>query len=93
MAAGLHRDAADPRAVDGPRGVFALNEVSFEAGRTPDHQAAVEPVHTLEDVAVMPGVSTRTVRRHVRAGHIRKLPLAGRLVRIPSSEVERLLST
>lgn len=53
--------------------------------------AAVLPVfHTVEQVAVVLDVSTKTIRRRIREGVIRKVPMGGRLVRISSAELCRL---
>ena len=48
--------------------------------------------HTVEEVARMLGVSTKTVNRRIRDGLIRKVPMGGRLVRISSAELQRLAS-
>ncbi len=54
--------------------------------------AAEEPhaFHTVEDVAQALHISTKTVRRRIKEGAIRKVPLGGRLVRISSGELRRL---
>ena len=45
---------------------------------------------TISEVAALLDVSEKTVRRRVKAAVIRKAPLEGRAVRIPSSEIARL---
>lgn len=42
---------------------------------------------TREEVAELLRISTRTVDRMIRAGELPKLPLPGRLVRIPRESV------
>jgi excisionase family DNA binding protein len=49
-------------------------------------------LHTIEEVAKELRVSTKTVRRRIRDGIIRTVPIGGRLVRISSDELRRLLS-
>lgn len=46
---------------------------------------------TLHEVAELLGMSTRTIRRRVASGLIRKAELGGRMVRIPHTEVLRVL--
>jgi excisionase family DNA binding protein len=50
---------------------------------------AVRP-RTIREVADHLGVSPRTIQRRLRGGFVGKVPLGGRLVRIPLSEVQRL---
>lgn len=57
-----------------------------------DRQVPVAAPLTREEAAEMLRVSIRTVDRMISAGTLRKIPLAGRLVRIPRYEVEALLS-
>ena len=45
---------------------------------------------TIAEVAALLGVSTKTVRRRLRDGSLRKAPLGGRAVRIPASELDRM---
>lgn len=45
---------------------------------------------TIDEVATLLGVSTRTVRRRLKGGTLRRAPLGGRVVRIPASELNRL---
>ena len=49
-------------------------------------------LHTVEEVAARLRVSTKTVRRRIKDGTIRTLPVGGRLVRISSNELRRLVS-
>lgn len=46
---------------------------------------------TTEEVAEALGLSTRTVRRRLKSGSIRKAPLEGRAVRISPLEMARLV--
>ncbi len=104
-AAGPRRDedrlvgAADDGGGLVERDVAALGAPTLESDQAAVLRLFGQPVapaatfHTIEAVAVMLGVSARTVRRRVRDGAIRKAPLGGRLVRIPDSEIERLLTT
>jgi excisionase family DNA binding protein len=46
--------------------------------------------HTVEEVARALGVSPKTIQRRIRDGVIRKVAMGGRLVRISSSEQQRL---
>jgi excisionase family DNA binding protein len=56
-------------------------------------EAPPEPtLYTVEEVAARLRVSTKTVRRRIRDGTIRTVPIGGRLVRISSDELRRLLS-
>ena len=52
---------------------------------------AASPV-TLDEVARQLRVCPKTVQRRIKAGLIRKAPLGGRLVRIASDELRRLLA-
>jgi excisionase family DNA binding protein len=53
--------------------------------------AAEAPVfHTVEAVAKALHTSTKTIRRRIKEGVIRKVPMGGRLVRISSEELRRL---
>lgn len=45
---------------------------------------------TIAEAAECLDVSARTIRRRIKDGSIRKSPLAGRAVRIPATELERL---
>ena len=45
---------------------------------------------TIDEAAALLGVSTRTIRRRVKDGSLRKVLLGGRAVRIPASELDRL---
>jgi excisionase family DNA binding protein len=49
-------------------------------------------LHIVEEVAERLRVSTKTVRRRIKDGTIRTVPIGGRLVRISSDELRRLLS-
>jgi len=58
-----------------------------------DPEASPEPtLHTVEEVAARLRVSIKTVRRRIKDGTIRTVPIGGRLVRISSDELRRLLS-
>lgn len=46
---------------------------------------------TIDEVASILGVSTKTVRRRLADGSLHKAPLGGRAVRISASEIDRLL--
>ncbi len=50
-----------------------------------------KPPFSTDSVAELLGVSKRTIERRIADGSIRALKL-GRVVRIPASELERLLS-
>ena len=45
---------------------------------------------TVDEVATLLGYSTKTIRRRIADGSIRKAPLGGRSIRIPVSELDRL---
>ena len=45
---------------------------------------------TIDEAAALLGVSTRTIRRRLKDGSLRKALLGGRAVRIPASELNRL---
>ena len=45
---------------------------------------------TIDEAAALMGVSTRTIRRRLKDGSLRKALLGGRAVRIPASELNRL---
>ncbi|MDO8941659.1 MAG: helix-turn-helix domain-containing protein [Desulfobacterales bacterium] len=49
-------------------------------------------VYTVEETAAVLRVSSKTVRRRIKAGEIRLLPIGGRLVRISAAELRRILS-
>jgi excisionase family DNA binding protein len=51
---------------------------------------SLAPFLTVEEVAAQLGVSTKTIRRRLKDGTIRRAPLGGRAVRIPASEIARL---
>lgn len=56
-------------------------------------EAPPEPtLYTVEEVAARLRMSTKTVRRRIKDGTIRTVPMGGRLVRISSDELRRLLS-
>jgi excisionase family DNA binding protein len=58
-----------------------------------DPAAPPEPtLYTVEEVAARLRVSTKSVRRRIKDGTIRTVPIGGRLVRISSNELSRLLS-
>ena len=46
---------------------------------------------TIDELAECLGVSTRTIRRRLADGSLRKAPLGGRSIRIPLRELHRLL--
>lgn len=48
------------------------------------------PFLTIDEVAALLCVSTRTVRRRLESGALRRAPLGGRIVRIPAAELNRL---
>lgn len=54
---------------------------------------AAKLLHTVEEVTRAPRVGTKTVRRQIAAGAIRRADLGGRVVRIPVSELCRLLGS
>jgi excisionase family DNA binding protein len=59
----------------------------------PEPPEPPEPtLHTVEEVAARLRVSTKTIRRRIKDGTIRTVPIGGRLVRISSDELRRLLS-
>ena len=45
---------------------------------------------TTAEAAEILGVSPRTIRRRIQDGSLRKAPLSGRAVRIPTAELSRL---
>jgi excisionase family DNA binding protein len=45
---------------------------------------------TIDEVAIRLNISTKSVRRRIKTGLIRKAVLGGRTVRIPPDEVQRL---
>jgi excisionase family DNA binding protein len=47
---------------------------------------------TIDEVAIRLNISTKSVRRRIKAGLIRKASLGGRTVRIPPDEVQRLIA-
>jgi excisionase family DNA binding protein len=49
-------------------------------------------VYTVEEAAAVLRVSSKTVRRRIKTGEIRLLPIGGRLVRISAAELHRILS-
>ena len=51
---------------------------------------AARPLLTVGEVAAALRISTETIRRHVHDGTIRAITV-GRVIRIPASELERLL--
>jgi excisionase family DNA binding protein len=58
-----------------------------------DPEAPPEPgLHTVAEVAARLKVSTKTVRRRIKDGTIRTVPIGGRLLRISSDELRRLIS-
>ncbi len=65
----------------------AVLDLTIEAGA-----AAAGPLvfHTVEEVARALDVSPKTIRRRILDGGIRKVPMGGRLVRISSTELQRL---
>ena len=71
--------------VAGPAAAPGLaNQVEAAAAEAP-------PIfHTVEEVARTLGVSSKTIRRRIQDGVIRKVPMGGRLVRIASTELQRL---
>ncbi len=58
-----------------------------------DPEAPPAPtLHTVDEVAARLRVSTKTIQRRIKDGTIRTVPIGGRLVRISSGELRRLLS-
>jgi excisionase family DNA binding protein len=45
---------------------------------------------TIYEMAALLGTSTKTIRRRIADGSIRRAPLGGRSVRIPVTELDRL---
>ena len=62
---------------------------TLELKMNADASEAAEAVYTTDEFARLLRCSSRTVRRMISEGKLRKLPL-GRLVRIPASEFGRL---
>jgi excisionase family DNA binding protein len=63
----------------------------YRTGEAP--AAAAPPVFlTVEQVARALDISTRTVGRRIRDGIIRKVAIGGRLVRVSSAELQRLVA-
>jgi excisionase family DNA binding protein len=46
--------------------------------------------YTATEVAKLLGLSAETIRRRIRAGQIKTMPLRGGVVRISATEIERL---
>ena len=89
--------AAPPVTLDALNRVIAVPAVSPASMASlvlmQDPEASSEPtLHTVEEVAAQLRVSTKTVRRRIKDGTIRTVPIGGRLVRISSDELRRLLS-
>lgn len=59
---------------------------------TTDQPEAFLPCFTIAEMAARLGISARSVRRRIKAGLIRTVPIGGRLVRIPATELTRLLT-
>jgi excisionase family DNA binding protein len=58
-----------------------------------DPETPPEPtLHTVAEVAARLKVSTKTVRRRIKDGTIRTVSIGGRLTRISSDELRRLIS-
>jgi len=58
-----------------------------------DPETPPEPaLHTVEDLAAWLRVSTKTIRRRIKDGTIRTVPIGGRLLRISSDELLRLVT-
>lgn len=45
---------------------------------------------TVDEMAALLGVSTKTIRRRVADGSLARAPMGGRAVRIPATELDRL---
>ena len=70
-------------------GRYPQDPLSDEA----DPRSAASPsLHTVQDLARVFKVSTKTIQRRIKDGTIRTVPIGGRLVRISSDELRRLLS-
>lgn len=67
---------------------LANDEVLTET-RAPPGQPAF---YTIGEIAKILRIDARTIRRRLGKGLIRKAPMSGRVVRIPATEVVRLMS-
>lgn len=65
----------------------AVSPLLAQSSETPPEPT----LHTVEEVAARLRVSTKTVQRRIKDGTIRTLPVGGRLVRISSNELRRLI--
>jgi excisionase family DNA binding protein len=72
----------------GAAATTAATNPTGEVGAVPPEGSPV--FHTVEEVARVLRVSTKTVDRRIKAGGIIKVPMGGRLVRISSAELQRL---
>ncbi len=66
--------------------------IDREGNRAAIDDVATMKVYTVEEAAAALRVSTKTIRRRIKAGEIRPLPIGGRLVRISTGELRRILS-
>ena len=85
--------AAAPVSLDSLSRVSSIPDQTVPRVPTQDGETPPEPtLHTVQEVAARLRVSTKTVRRRIKDGTIRTVPLGGRLVRISSDEMRRLTS-
>ena len=84
---------AAPVSMDALDRVLSTPDPTVASRSLRDSETPLEPtLHTVEEVAARLRVSTKTVRRRIKDGAIRTLPVGGRLVRISSNELRRLVS-
>ena len=69
-----------------------MDEPNDEGNRSLANDIGTMGVYTVEETAAVLRVSSKTVRRRIKAGEIRLLPIGGRLVRISAAELRRILS-
>lgn len=70
----------------------SMNEPNDESSRLLTDDISCMTVYTVEEAAAVLRVSSKTVRRRIKTGEIRLLPIGGRLVRISAAELHRILS-
>jgi excisionase family DNA binding protein len=82
-----HTMAHSPAPLAGAPGSSAAIDLTAE---TAPPAEGLPVFHTIDEVARTLGVSCKTIGRRIRDGVIHKAPMGGRLVRISSSELQRL---
>jgi excisionase family DNA binding protein len=82
-----HTMAHSPPPLAGALGPAAAIDL---LGETAPPAEGLPVFHTIDEVARTLGVSCKTISRRIRDGVIQTAPIGGRLVRISSSELQRL---